>query len=85
MSFAVINNARLGITGAMTFDGNDFAQILEGEKSVVLDLFKKIKADPRHDNIELIKDQTIKTKHYEEWAMKHLDSSNYDELVRVMG
>ena len=84
VSLAVLNNTKLGITGAMTFDGNDFAQILEGDKTVVLDLFEKIKADPRHDSIRLIKDQAIKTRHYAEWAMKHLDSSNYDELVRVM-
>ena len=84
VSVAVLNNTKLGITGAMTFDGNDFAQILEGEKSVVLELYEKIKADPRHDSIRLIKDQDIETRQYEEWAMKHLDSSNYDELVRVM-
>lgn len=84
VSFATINNTKLGITGAMTFDGNDFAQILEGEKSIVLKLFEKIKTDPRHDNISLIKDQDIQNRHYEEWAMKHLNSSNYDELVRVM-
>lgn len=84
VSFAILNNTKLDITGAMTFDGNDFAQILEGEKSVVLDLFEKIKADPRHDSIRLIKDQKITTRHYSQWAMKHLNSSNYDELVRVM-
>lgn len=84
ISFAILNNPKLGITGAMTFDGNDFAQILEGEKSAVLKLFEKIKADSRHDSISLIKDQNIETRHYKEWAMKHLDSSNYDELVRVM-
>lgn len=84
VSFATTNNPKLGITGAMTFDGNDFAQILEGEKDHVLELFEKIKADSRHDSITLIKGQEIKTRHYERWAMKHLDSSNYDELVRAM-
>lgn len=84
ISYAILNNKKLGITGAITFDGNDFAQILEGEKSVVLNLFEKIKADPRHDNVSIIKNQDIETRHYEEWAMKHLDSANYDELVRVM-
>ena len=84
ISYAILNNKKLGITGAITFDGNDFAQILEGEKSVVLNLFEKIKADPRHDNVSIIKNQDIETRHYEEWAMKHLDSTNYDELVRVM-
>lgn len=84
VSNAILNNTKIGITGAMTFDGNDFAQILEGEKSVVLELYEKIKADPRHNNITLIKEQDIKTRHYQKWAMKHLDSSNYDELVRVM-
>lgn len=84
VSNAILNNTKIRITGAMTFDGNDFAQILEGEKSVVLELYEKIKADPRHDNITLIKGQDIKKRHYQKWAMKHLDSSNYDELVRVM-
>lgn len=84
VSYAILNNTKLGITGAMTFDGNDFAQILEGEKSVILKLFEKIKADSRHDNVTIIKDQDIEKRHYEEWAMKHLYSSNYDELVGVM-
>jgi len=81
---ASIKNSRAEITGAMTFDGNDFAQILEGRKIDVLNLFNIIKADPRHDQISVIREQQAVPRHYNDWAMKVLDSSNYDELVKVM-
>lgn len=81
---AAVNNGKRNITGALTFDGNDFAQILEGEQSDVLKLFEKIKSDKRHHNIQIIKEQNNITRHYAQWGMKKLDSSNYDELVRVM-
>ncbi len=77
-------NQALGITGAITFDGNDFAQILEGDKNIVLKLFEKIKLDTRHDNINLVKVQENVERHYAAWGMKKLDSYNYDELIRVM-
>jgi len=81
---ASIKNSLVDITGAMTFDGNDFAQILEGRKSDVLAVFNTIKDDPRHDQVSIIREQQIVPRHYNKWAMKVLDSSNYDELVRVM-
>lgn len=77
-------NQTLGITGAITFDGNDFAQILEGDKDIVLKLFEKIKLDTRHDNIDLVKIQENTNRHYAAWGMKKLDSYNYDELITVM-
>jgi hypothetical protein len=83
-SKAAINNKQINITGAITFDGNDFAQILEGEESDVLKLFEKIKQDPRHKNITLIKVKQTKTRYYKNWGMRSLNSSNYDELVQVM-
>jgi len=81
---ANIKNKAHNITGAMTFDGNDFSQILEGEKNAVKKLFETIKADQRHENIILLKEQEIVDRHYPDWGMKKLDSSNYDELVKVM-
>lgn len=84
-SHAAIKNKQAGITGAMTFDGNDFAQILEGDKTAVINLFEKIKTDNRHDQVAIIKEQDNVPRHYENWAMKRLDSGNYDELVKVMG
>lgn len=81
---ASINNTKHDITGAMTFDGNDFAQILEGEKSEVMKLLEKIKSDERHEDIKVIKQQERVARHYTQWNMKHLDSSNYDELIQVM-
>lgn len=82
--YAAQKNTKISITGAMTYDGNDFAQILEGEKNVVLELFEKIKFDIRHNCIRLVKTQDDVERHYTDWGMKHLSSLNYDELVKVM-
>lgn len=79
-----VNNARNNITGAMTFDGNDFAQILEGEKPQVLALFEIIKQDQRHENVRIIGELDCKKRYFSNWAMKNIDSSNYDELVKAM-
>ena len=81
---ASIKNKMQNITGVMTFDGNDFSQILEGEENAVKELFETIKADNRHENIIVLKEQEISERHYPDWGMKKLDSSNYDELVKVM-
>ena len=84
-SRAGIKNQSVNITGAMTFDGNDFAQILEGKKADVQQLFKIIRNDPRHTQVTVIKQTHALKRHYEGWGMHALNSSNYDELVRVMG
>ncbi len=81
---AAIKNQTRNITGAITFDGNDFAQILEGDKLEVLKLFELIKQDSRHENIILLKQKECSKRHFTNWAMRKLDSTNYDELVLVM-
>src|ERR1700734_2023146 len=42
------NNSKLGITGLLLFKGENFLQVLEGERETVLALYKKITQDPRH-------------------------------------
>lgn len=41
-------NERKNIKGVLLYSEGNFFQILEGEKTLVLDVFKKIEQDPRH-------------------------------------
>ena len=45
------NNARLDITGMLTYAQGSFLQILEGPEAPVTALFKKIARDPRHHKV----------------------------------
>ena len=54
------NNARFGVTGLLLYGGTFqatpgvFAQWIEGEKTAIQSLFKRIAADPRHTDVQLI-------------------------------
>ena len=48
------NNKRRGITGALLVSGNTFIQTLEGEESVVRQVYETIRRDPRHEAVELL-------------------------------
>ena len=44
------NNKRLGVTGALVISNTSFVQALEGDESIVRDLYASITQDARHDN-----------------------------------
>lgn len=46
-------NRRSGISGALLFDGEYFAQLLEGDAPIVQALARRIEADPRHTGVEV--------------------------------
>ncbi|MGC4077962.1 MAG: BLUF domain-containing protein [Rubrivivax sp.] len=46
-------NRQHGITGALLFDGEHFAQLLEGDPAVVFPLAARIEADPRHAEVDV--------------------------------
>jgi hypothetical protein len=48
------SNPQRGITGALLFDGECFAQLLEGPRTEVLDLMERIEADPRHEDLTIL-------------------------------
>lgn len=49
-------NPALGVTGALVFDGECFAQLIEGERHVVRALAQRIGADPRHADLRVLFD-----------------------------
>jgi len=65
------NNQRLGVTGALILYGEKgrFAQVLEGPEDTVKDLLTRIKADPRHDSIEVREAGAAPARLFTRWAM----------------
>ncbi len=52
------------ITGILLYSEGNFFQVLEGEKQLLKDLFKRIKNDDRHQNIITIFQKEIPSIHF---------------------
>ncbi len=62
-------NARARVTGALAVGGGWFAQILEGRAEVLVALFDRILADPRHADIRLLDFAEIGRRRFHGWSM----------------
>lgn len=71
------------ITGCLLYNNNEFLQILEGEKKVVMDLFESIKKDKRHSNVMLLALDYKNDKMFDEWSMAYheIDGSEQDKKI----
>ena len=61
-------NAEHHITGLLLHSNGYFVQVLEGEETAVRDLFAKIQQDPRHQEVEMVR-QGPGPRRFAEWSM----------------
>ena len=66
---SVKNNISLGITGILIHLNERFIQLLEGEKTIVEELYGKIVKDERHNDVTKLLKGTLKNRNYENWQM----------------
>lgn len=72
-------NNRHGLTGILLFSEGNFFQVLEGEESVIKDLFESIKKDPRHHNVLQIFGKEIHREAYDGYKADFISSkTHYD-------
>lgn len=57
------------VTGMLLYLDPFFIQVLEGEETVVNQLFSIIEKDPRHHKVSLIYKKPIAERHFENWTM----------------
>ena len=62
------NHAK-GITGILAYHNGEFVQVLEGDSTILDDLYMKIYADPRHRDVTLLRRHEIKHRDFTEWSM----------------
>ncbi|MDX1993326.1 MAG: BLUF domain-containing protein [bacterium] len=76
------NNQKLGVTGMLLYRDGFFIQALEGEESVVDDLYSRIRRDPRHYNIITVYKNQIEKRVFENWSMgfNRLDGMKPEDL-----
>ena len=77
------NNAKLGVTGMMLYEGQRFLQILEGAPEIVMQLAEKIERDPRHHRIVRMSAEMIDKRHFKDWSMgfKHVSSGTLKDQI----
>ena len=67
------NNARTGITGLLVFDGEYFAQLMEGPAGAVITVVDRMASDPRHVQMEVLHSAaTTKPRRFPAWQLGYL-------------
>jgi hypothetical protein len=78
---ARVNNAAAGVTGALIFNSNGFAQVLEGEREDVAAIFERIQCDPRHSDVLVLEYETVESRRFPNWSMAYVGASRTDERL----
>ena len=76
-------NAVALITGLLLHRGGTFLQDLEGPEESVLDLYARIRRDPRHTDVTLVWTQPVEVRRFARWSMAVADLD--EELVTTGG
>ncbi len=78
-------NSSRGITGCLVYANNKFIQLLEGEHDVVVELYEKIKKDPRHKNLLTVIEMSVSQKLFPNWGMgfKFSEKATLDNLGAI--
>ena len=70
-------NRRVGVTGMLMFENDRFLQALEGPEFVVRDLMGRIERDPRHDHVEVFREEAVGQRRFPDWSM------GYDRIGEI--
>lgn len=63
------NNAKAGVTGLLVAGTRRFLQALEGPEQAVLDIYSRIKKDPRHHALVLLTGRGVEQRAFGDWSM----------------
>lgn len=70
-------NPEHGLTGALLFTGEHFAQVLEGTPEAIEALMKSIRSDTRHHQIVVVSHEPITKRRFGEWSMAYSGPSQF--------
>ena len=62
-------NVRRGITGMLLHQHDTFMQILEGEEQDVQALYEKLRKDPRHNGLHIVRQGKSDRRLFADWSM----------------
>ena len=76
-------NKSHGLTGVLCQGKGLYVQVLEGERSVVNSLYRRIAADSRHVDAEIVLFGEIKNRQFKDWSMALVNLSIDDPMVAM--
>ena len=76
------NNMANGVTGALLFNQNYFAQVLEGDRKAVTETFCRIAQDPRHSDHVILDASAICERRFADWSMCFVGQPVSPEVYR---
>ena len=65
------NNAKIGVTGFLLFDGVNFVQLLEGAERDVQQIYRRVCSDDRHSNVKALLQENKPHRILSNWAMAY--------------
>lgn len=68
-SAAARNNAQTKVSGLLIYDQGCFLQVMEGDDAVIVALYQRLKADPRHSNVVKLIHEPIAKRRFAQWSM----------------
>ncbi len=81
------NNASRGVTGALLFSDGCFAQVLEGPREAVEEVFETIQCDPRHSDVTIMHLHEVEQRSFGGWSMAFagIDGVSVDPCIDADG
>jgi hypothetical protein len=76
-------NKSHNLTGVLCQGKGLYVQVLEGERSVVNSLYRRIAADSRHVDAEIVLFGEIKNRQFKDWSMALVNLSIDDPMVTM--
>ena len=73
LSKARIRNTAHDVTGMLLYHTGSFLQVLEGPPDAVQLIFSSIVRDPRHVHTEVLHNQLIDQREFQDWSMGFLE------------
>lgn len=76
------NNKKIGVTGVLVFAHEFFFQILEGEAEKIDRLVEKIRTDPRHRDLLILKaEEPVAGRLFPDWSMRTVRLGGENDVI----
>ena len=82
-------NQKHSVTGILFYDNQQFAQVIEGERTNIMKVWKRIQEDKRHHRIGLLEIKEISERSYPDWLLRFYGGESlvrdYPDLAEMVG
>lgn len=76
LRYSRARNEQSRLSGMLLYKHGNFMQVLEGEEESVMETFGRVKADPRHKDIDILRSEYIQHRNFPDWTMGFANVDN---------